>query len=511
MSTGMRRPIRSSRPIRCSTTDGFHGRSNSTSRRQNSKLRPSPPASVETSRLGPLGLSEPRDLRVAARRRQLLVEDAARELRAVAERRAQHLQRLSVRHEDQRLLPRVAPAWCLRQQPLEARIAGVHRVGLLAQLALVGSEHGAERRSGRQRAADAIDLLSLARPRVAPPRLAAAPRRRCAPATSPASSSAIGMPTRGGKPPMSARRVELVHGGSGVPLRETRLETHVLGKLLRTQQLQQPEEPVGVVFERRGAEEQDVAAQGRDRRDRPPGRFAGMTRRAAKSLRFVHHQQIDPRADGLVGQLRSFDQHLERDHAPAMDVERVEVGAEVACDVGEAGCVEQREHLVVLPPQLAQPLHRQRIRRDHEAALDLSRVHEPIQDERGLDRLAEADLVCEQPAHRIGGRRALRDVELVRKEPHASAEKRAEAVGFAKVQEMQDVEARHEIVDLVEIAKREAFEQRAFELQRPQGVGGHDVTVREPQRPVGKPRRNRRLLSRRGDAHGPAPGSGQPG
>ena len=27
----------------------------------------------------------------------------------------------------------------------------------------------------------------------------------------------IGMPTRGGKPPMSARRVALVHGGSGVP------------------------------------------------------------------------------------------------------------------------------------------------------------------------------------------------------------------------------------------------------------------------------------------------------
>ena len=39
--------------MRCSTTDGFHGRSNNTSRRQNSKLRPSPPHSVDTSRLGP--------------------------------------------------------------------------------------------------------------------------------------------------------------------------------------------------------------------------------------------------------------------------------------------------------------------------------------------------------------------------------------------------------------------------------------------------------------------------
>ena len=89
-----------------------------------------------------IGLPEPGDLGVAARRRQLLVEDAGRELRPVAERRAQHLQRLAVRHEDERLLPRVSPAWRLRQQPVEARVAGVHRLRLLAQRAFVGSEHG---------------------------------------------------------------------------------------------------------------------------------------------------------------------------------------------------------------------------------------------------------------------------------------------------------------------------------------------------------------------------------
>ena len=41
--------------MRCSTVIGFHGRSNSTRRVQNSKLRPSPPHSVETSIDGPPG------------------------------------------------------------------------------------------------------------------------------------------------------------------------------------------------------------------------------------------------------------------------------------------------------------------------------------------------------------------------------------------------------------------------------------------------------------------------
>ena len=116
-----------------------------------------------------------------------------------------------------------------------------------------------------------------------------------------------------------------------------------------------------------------MAAQGRDRRDRAPAGLAGMARRAAEPLRFVHHQQIDARRHRLLGQLRALDQHLERDHGAAVDVERVEVGAEVARHVGEALRVEEREDLVVLAPELAQPLDGQRVRRDDEAALDSSR------------------------------------------------------------------------------------------------------------------------------------------
>ena len=125
-----------------------------------------------------------------------------------------------------------------------------------------------------------------------------------------------------------------------------------------------------------------MTTQARDRRDRAPAGLAGVARRAAESLCFVHHQQVDSRSHGLVGQLRALDQHLQRDHRTTMHVERVEVGAEVARHVGEALRIEQREHLVVLPPELAQPLDGQGIRRDDEAAFDLPGVHEPIQDER---------------------------------------------------------------------------------------------------------------------------------
>jgi len=122
-------------------------------------------------------------------------------------------------------------------------------------------------------------------------------------------------------------------------------------------------------------------------------------------LGFVHYQQIDSRSHGLVGQLRALDQHLERDHDTTVRVEGVELGTEIARHVGEALCIEEREHLVVLPPELTQPLNGQRIWCDHETAIDLPCVHQPIQDQRGLDGLSEADLVGEQPTHRIAGRR----------------------------------------------------------------------------------------------------------
>ena len=123
--------MRSSRPIRCSTTRRLPGQVEQHEAAAELEVATLASAFGGHQQARTLGLAEAGDFGVAARRRQLLVEDAGRQLRAVAERRAQHLQRLAVRHEDERLLSRVSPARRLRQQPVEARIGGVHRLGLL--------------------------------------------------------------------------------------------------------------------------------------------------------------------------------------------------------------------------------------------------------------------------------------------------------------------------------------------------------------------------------------------
>ena len=143
-----------------------------------------------------------------------------------------------------------------------------------------------------------------------------------------------------------------------------------------------------------------------------------------------------------------------------MDVERVEAGAEVARDVGEPRRIEQREHLVILAPQLAEPLHRQRLGRDDQAALDLLRVQQPVHDQRRFDRLAEPDFVGEQPAHRHPRGRALGDVQLMREQADAPAEERSEAVRLARRQQVQDVEPRQEVFGVVDVAGRQPLEQR---------------------------------------------------
>ena len=179
----------------------------------------------------------------------------------------------------------------------------------------------------------------------------------------------------------------------------------------------------------------------------------------------------------------------------------IEAGAEVARDVGQARRIEQREHLVILAPQLAQPLHRQRLGRDDQAALDLLRVQQPVHDQRRFDGLAEPDFVGEQPAHRQSRGRALGDVQLVREQPHAAAEERAEAARLARRQQVQDVEARQEVFGLVDVAGGQPLEQRAVARGATAPASRHERVAGggEPQRRAAlreSGRRGRGLRSR---------------
>ena len=360
----------------------------------------------------PLVGAEQRHLGVTPRRRQLLVEDPARELRPRAERLAQHLERLAMGHEHERLLVRPPPALRLGQQPLEARIGVIHRLRLLPQLDLVRPQHRLQRRAGGQRPSHAIERAPSGNGIERIVRVREAGRGSARREGGRRKIDRHRRPRRQAPDIHSARRAGARRERDAG--REPRRDIHALGKLLRPQQLQQPEEPMRVVFERRRAEEQDVPPErghGSNRAILPPTR---MSRRTPETLRLVNDEQVDARRDRLSGQLWPVNQRLERNHGAAMGVERVEAGAEVPRDVGQARRVEEREHLVILAPQLAQPLDCQRLGRDDQAALDLLRVQQPVHDERRFDGLAEPHLVGEEPPHRDPRGRAFRDVQLMR-------------------------------------------------------------------------------------------------
>ena len=187
-----------------------------------------------------------------------------------------------------------------------------------------------------------------------------------------------------------------------------------------------------------------------------------------------------------------------------MKLERIKVVAKVPGDITQPLRIEQREDLVILSPQFAQPLHRQRLRRHHQTALDLFNhrslgggglgMDQAIEDQRRLDGFTEADFVGQQPTNRVGSARAFRDVKLVGEQPHASAQERAQAIGLANRQQVQDVHPCDEVINLVEITRDQLLEQGAFELKRPQRVRGFGAAVGQPEQPIGQHRGDRRLF-----------------
>ena len=173
-------------------------------------------------------------------------------------------------------------------------------------------------------------------------------------------------------------------------------------------------------------------------------------------------------------------------HRAPMDVEGIEVRAEVAGHVAEPLLVEKGEDLVVLAPQLAEPLHGQRVGSHDETALDATGAHEAIQDQAGLDGLAHSDLVGEQPAHRVLARGALGHVELVRVEANAASEEGAEARGLTKLEEPQGLQAIGELGRRVDVAPRQPLEEAAFEVDGPQVGARQLAAVDQPDPSVWK-------------------------
>ena len=88
----------------------------------------------------------------------------------------------------------------------------------------------------------------------------------------------------------------------------------------------------------------------------------------------------------------------------------------------------------------------------------------------------------------------------MREQADAPSKEGAQPIGFAQGQELQDVHARHEVLDVVEVAQGETLEERTLELQRPERMRRRRESVCERHRPVREPRSDGCFLSSGGNA-----------
>ncbi len=397
------------------------------------------------------------------------MEHADPQLGQTAHRAADRLQRLALRHEHECLVPRLPPLRSATSQPVDAWFRLQGPLGHLAVPGVPGGEQGVQCRSRGESAAD-LAHLGAARDRVARRERAHGVLQRQG-----------GLPAivvvqidRSGDPGGQAADVVASCGagarGQGRAAVETLGEILLLAELFGPQELEQAKEAVGVLLEWGRREQQQVAAEIRDGTDRPVGRVAGVTRRAAQVMRLVDDQQVDACLDRLPADVRVVPQTLQTEHDRAVGVEGIEAPAVVPLDVREALVVQQHEDLVVLAPQLAEPLHGQRLRGDDEHPLGATGAHQVVEDQAGLDGLAQADLVGQQPAHGVGARGALGHVELVGEQVDPAAEKRPQAVSLAQRRQVQRVQPQREGLEAGHLARGQPLGQRVSGIERPQLV-----------------------------------------
>ncbi len=396
----------------------------------------------------PFGLRELRHLEVALREREILVKDRHALVKLKLELRLQPIERGASRDEDERLLLPPLPARRFVHDPLEPQVASFDRRGergLKRLLAPAPLERSLIRQANRL-----LDARVQLRPLAEVDRLGDAGRE-------PADVDAT-------------RRA-----GAGIERRalvELTLELLPRRELIGPEKLEQPKEAVRVGLERRCAQEKHVGRGPGERRDRAIGRVARMSGTPLQSMRLIDHEQVRLRVDRGASGPRVVDQILQRHDRARVHLERIEAGTEVAPDIASPLRVEQHEDLVEFSVELAEPLNREGPRRDHQHARRSPHAKQPREDKARLDRLAEADLIREQPAHRIGRRGELRHVELMRKDPDPPAEIGAEAARFAQLHQAKRVEAITESTQRIDLCAKEPLDQIVAPLLGPAfGVG----------------------------------------
>ena len=255
-----------------------------------------------------LGLAELRDLDVATRGREVLVEDAeSRAARTVRQRRSQQLERLAV-------APRRRASSGARRLP--ARRFGARATRCADRSRQPPAAWRRQRVSSRveKRARSAAPDASARRMRSALRRRSSSVGRRFGPeraaSTPPAGRSMPSAPManrRAPRPAAAGRRCRRAAwswctGAAARPDARRSSNVSSSGNSSGPQQLQQAEEPVRVVVERRRREEQHVAAEpaigATARHAGSPGCPVGRRRRCASSTT----SRSMPGVDGVLGQ-----------------------------------------------------------------------------------------------------------------------------------------------------------------------------------------------------------------
>ena len=173
----------------------------------------------------------------------------------------------------------------------------------------------------------------------------------------------------------------------------------------------------------RGGEEQQAGGLLRERLDKLII-GAGLLGRPTEVMRFVYDDQIPARGDDLLAAFFVARQKAHAGERKLAGKKRVFLGFAFLAG-GAPGLVENGQPQIETPQQFDEPLVHQRFGHQNQRAFGAANGEQALEDQAGLDGFAETHFIREQHARDLPARDFVENVELVRNQIDATAEKPA--------------------------------------------------------------------------------------
>ena len=176
-------------------------------------------------------------------------------------------------------------------------------------------------------------------------------------------------------------------------------------------------------------------------------------------VRLIHDEQIPPRRERLRGARRIIhEQRRAGDDQLAVE-ERVRLRV-VRLDGRAALFIEDAEEQIETPQQFHEPLMNQRLRHEHQHAGGPAREVQPMQDESGLDRFAQAHFIRQKHARHEAASHFARDRHLVRNQIHPPADIAAHGRSLNGAPALQNLRAQGESIEFIHLAGEQPLLRR---------------------------------------------------